>query len=378
MPTASTMKVPNHHRPTTLSIRRPSVQNHPAFDDHEQVLFCHDAASDLKAIIAIHSTKLGSALGGCRMWPYASENEALTDVLRLSQGMSYEHAVAETGRGGGKAVIIGDPKQDKTPELLRAFGCFVDELAGRYITAEDVGVAVDDMVVVHEETEHVAGLPVDLGGSGDPSPFTAYGVFCGIKAAAAFQTRRKVADKNLLDGVKVAVQGLGHVGYSLCEHLADANADLVVTDINARNLARVCDQFGATPVEPNAIYDVGVNVFAPCALGAVLTPETVDRLKATIVAGAANNQLAGPDVADLLHDRAILYAPDYVANAGGIINISQENENYNAAKAKAAKEAADKMKAVNQRGQQPKQRQPQGHQHGKPIIGPLPNNQSRH
>ncbi len=322
-------------RTPEVSITRLAVSDHPAFDGHEEVLACRDAASGLKGMIAIHSTQLGPALGGCRMWAYANDDEALNDVLRLSEGMSYKHAVAQTARGGGKAVIIGDPSHNKTPDLFRAFGRFVNKLGGQYITAEDVGVSVGDMTIVHEETGHVAGLPVELGGSGDPSPFTAYGVFCGIKAALRFQMGRPISDSRLLHGVTVAVQGLGHVGYALCKHLAESGAKLVVSDVNAECTKRVSDEFRATPVQPEEILDVNADVFAPCAMGAVLTTAAVQRLNATIVAGAANNQLACPEVATLLRDREILYAPDYVINAGGVINISHEGNGYDVVRAKA-------------------------------------------
>jgi len=323
------------------SITRLAVENHPDFDGHEEVVYCHDATSGLKAVIAIHSTKLGPALGGCRMWPYVNREEALADVLRLSQGMSYKQAVAHIDRGGGKAVILGDPLHDKTPDLVRAFGQFVEELSGRYITAEDVGMSVEDMVLVREETKHVAGLPIELGGSGDPSPMTAYGVFCGIQAAVAFRHAinrmhtASRASKDSLAGVTVAVQGIGKVGRALCRHLTESGAELIVTDIHQTNVAQACDEFGATPAKPDEIYDVQADVFAPCALGAVLTPTTVERLKATIVAGAANNQLANSTIASLMRNRGILYAPDYVINAGGVMNISYENEGYDGEKATA-------------------------------------------
>lgn len=316
----------------SLWIQWMDVSDHPAFDGHEEVVQCYHAESGLRAIIAIHSTRPGPALGGCRTWNYADTNEALTDVLRLSQGMSYKHVIANTGCGGGKAVIVGDPRQVKAPELLQAFGQFVQVLSGRYVTAEDVGTSVDDMVVVREETPHVAGLPVDLQGSGDPSPFTAYGVFCGIRAAVAF--RRGMSGSEVLRGVRVAVQGLGHVGSALCRYLTEAGARLMVTDVHRPAISRAREEFGATAVEPDEIFDVEADVLAPCALGAILTSETVNRLKAGIVAGAANNQLSTPVVAELLQKRGILYAPDFVINAGGVINIAQEQGTYNTENAK--------------------------------------------
>jgi leucine dehydrogenase len=324
-----------------------SVSNHPAYDGHEQVVCGSDAASGMRAIIAVHSTRRGPALGGCRMWPYEDTNEALTDVLRLSQGMSYKHAMADIGRGGGKAVIFGDPRRDKTPELLQAFGKFVDEFAGRYITAEDVGMSAEDLVLISEYTEHVAGLPTEFGGSGDPSPFTALGVLHGIVSAVAFRAgiaapvrfslmdHQFVEPPQVLEGVRIAVQGVGQVGGELCRFLKQVGAELIVTDVRDAYVARVCDRFGATAVRPDAIYDVEADVFAPCALGSVLSPSSVNRLKAGIVAGSANNQLASPDVAHLLHDCGILYAPDYVINAGGVINISYERETYDNARAAA-------------------------------------------
>lgn len=297
------------------------IFGHPEFDDHEQVVFGHHAASGLRAIIAIHNTSLGPALGGCRMWPYASEAEALTDVLRLARGMTYKSALAGLAYGGGKAVILGDPRKDKSEALFLAMGRFVDSLAGRYVTAEDVGISVDDVEVMARETRHVAGTRA--GGAGDPSPSTAYGVLMGIRAAVAHKLGR-----NSLDGVRVAVQGVGHVGTRLCRYLDEAGAKLTVTDIDADAVARVADEFGAEPVAPEAIASVASEVFAPCALGAVINDETIEQLQAPIVAGSANNQLAEPRHGVELLRRGVLYAPDYVINAGGVINISHEGPNY--------------------------------------------------
>ena len=294
---------------------------HPEFDGHERVVFGHDAASGLRAIIAIHNTNLGPALGGCRMWPYASEAEALTDVLRLARGMTYKSALAGLPFGGGKAVILGDPRKDKSEALFLAMGRFVDSLGGRYVTAEDVGVSVDDVEVMARATEHVAGTRA--AGAGDPSPSTAYGVLMGIRAAVAHKLGR-----NSLDGVRVAVQGVGHVGYHLCHLLDQAGARLTVTDIDGAAVARTADEFGAEPVTPDAIYEVASEVFAPCALGAVINDETLQRLQAPIVAGSANNQLAEPRHGIELMRRGVLYAPDYVINAGGVINISHEGPDY--------------------------------------------------
>ena len=290
---------------------------------HEQVVFCHDAQSGLDSIIAIHDTTLGPALGGTRMWPYRSADEALTDVLRLSEGMTYKAAVADLELGGGKAVIIGDSKRDKTPELLRAHGRFVDTLGGRYITAEDVGIGVEDMEYVYEETKHVTGIRSTPHGSGDPSPVTAYGVYHGIKASC-----RKKLGTDELKGVRVAVQGAGHVGYYLCENLAAEGAVLTICDIDPERVRKVVDDFGAAPVESDEIYDVECDVFAPCALGAIVNDGTLRRLRCSIVAGAANNQLEEDRHGDALDAKGILYAPDYVINAGGLINVYGELVGY--------------------------------------------------
>lgn len=320
---------PRHDQNEPSRMERLRCTGLPACDGYEQVVACRDAESGLCGFVAIHSTALGPALGGCRMWPYGSEKEALIDVLRLAQGMSYKHAVASTGQGGGKAVIVGDPRSDKSEVLFLAFGRAVAQLHGTYITAEDVGTTADDMVVVRRATRHVAGLPIEQGGSGDPSPITAWGVFCGIQAALRFQRGR-----DELQGIGVAVQGVGHVGYALCKYLHEAGAELVAADPHEPATARVRDEFGARVVPPDDLYDVQADVFAPCGLGGSLNPETVPRLRASIVAGAANNQLAAPGAARLLARRDILYAPDYVINAGGIINISYESRGYDQAKAR--------------------------------------------
>lgn len=315
------------------SVRALDCREVPGFDGHELVVSCTDQDSGLRAFIAIHSTVLGPALGGCRMWSYDSDEDALTDALRLSQGMSCKHAVAGTPQGGGKAVIVGDPRRDKSESLFRAFGRCVESLGGRYVTAEDVGTSVDDLVCVRQQTEHVAGLPPSMGGSGDPSPVTAYGVFCGIQAAVAFRQRRPYDPQAHLNGVRVSVQGVGNVGYALCRHLHGAGARLIVTDINKTNVKRACEEFSAATVHADSIYDAAADVFAPCALGGAINSQTVPRLKTTIVAGAANNQLASPAVARALTRRNILYAPDYVINAGGIVNISYERQGYDRQKA---------------------------------------------
>ncbi len=303
-----------------------SVFSSPDFDNHEQVVFCHDEASGLKAIIAIHNTNRGPSLGGCRMWPYASEEEAVTDVLRLSRGMTYKSALAKLPYGGGKSVIIGDPRLDKSPALFRAMGRAVQRLAGRYIVAEDVGISVPDVELMQQETRHVAGTT--SGGAGDPSPATAYGVYMGLRAAVEHRLDRKD-----LDGLTVAVQGLGHVGYYLCKHLAEDGARLVVTDINEAAIQTAVTEFDAARVAPDEIYAVDCDVFAPCALGAVINDDSLEFLKAKVVAGSANNQLHEPRHGEILKQRGVLYAPDYVINAGGVIDISHEGRSYDKDKA---------------------------------------------
>jgi leucine dehydrogenase len=288
---------------------------------YERVVRAEDPESGLRAIVAVHDTRLGPALGGLRMWPYRSWDEATFDVLRLAKGMTYKSAVADTGLGGGKSVILGNPKTGKSEALFRAMGRFIDELGGTYITAEDVGTSVEDMVQVRHETKWVTGLPRSMGSSGDPSPWTALGVFLGQKACLeeAFGS----AD---FSGKTVAIQGVGHVGVFLAEHLHRAGARLVVSDVAAERARDAAARFGAQVVEPDAIYDVECDVFAPCALGAVIHDATLDRLKTKVVAGAANNVLLREEHGDRLREKGILYAPDYVINAGGIINVSIEVE----------------------------------------------------
>jgi len=291
---------------------------------HEQMVFCQDPASGLRAIIGVHNTVLGPALGGTRMWPYENEDEAVTDVLRLSRGMTYKAAAAGLNLGGGKTVIIGDPKKDKSEALFRALGRFVESLKGRYITAEDVGTSVDDMEYVYMETKHVTGITVAHGGSGDPSPVTAYGVFRGIEAAV----KEKFGREDLA-GLGVTVQGAGNVGYYLIKQLHEAGAKVTTCDIDADRVQRAVDEFGVSVVSPNEIYDVDAEIFAPCALGAILNDETIPRLKAKVVCGGANNQLGDPVVhGKKLEAKGILYAPDYVVNAGGLINVFCELEGY--------------------------------------------------
>jgi leucine dehydrogenase len=293
--------------------------DHPSFDAHEGVHMFHDATSGLKAIIAVHSTARGPAAGGCRMWNYDSGEAMLKDALRLSQGMSYKNAMADIPLGGGKAVIWGNARIHKSPELFRAFGRAVNSLQGKYITAEDVGVSVADMAIVREETPYVAGLDQGEAASGDPSPVTAKGVFLGL-----LETAKRAFGTSDLNGKTVAVQGVGHVGGHVCDYLAEAGAQLVITDIDQAALDAVSRRTGATIVEPNTIYDVEADIFAPCALGAVVNEQTLERLKVKAIAGAANNQLIVAEMGELLRRRGILYAPDYVINGGGIINVAAE------------------------------------------------------
>ncbi|MEM9401492.1 MAG: Glu/Leu/Phe/Val dehydrogenase dimerization domain-containing protein [Pseudomonadota bacterium] len=295
-----------------------SVFNHPEFDDHESVHFFSDPASGLRAIVAVHSTTLGPGAGGCRRWEYAVSDDALTDVLRLSRGMSYKNAVAGLPFGGGKSVILASPEAPKSPELFRAFGRAIDSLGGRYVTAEDVGIAVDDMRTVRSVTPYVTGVS-DTGHGGDPSPFTALGVYLGILAAV-----RERHERDSVEGLTVAVQGVGHVGFNLCRLLHDAGARLVIADVKASYIEAAVDAFDPTVVDPADLLSVDCDVLAPCALGNVLNSDTIPRLKATVIAGAANNQLGVDEDGDALRERGILYAPDYVINAGGIVAVAHE------------------------------------------------------
>ena len=292
--------------------------------DYEQLIMCQDKESGLKAIIAIHDTTLGPALGGCRMWTYASEEQAIEDALRLARGMTYKNAAAGLNLGGGKTVIIGDPFKDKNEEMFRALGRFIQGLNGRYITAEDVGTTVSDMDIIHEETNYVTGISPAFGSSGNPSPITAYGVYLGMKAAA-----KEAYGEESLEGKRVSVQGLGNVAYTLCEYLHRDGAQLIVTDINEKAVARVVENFGATAVAPDDIYKQDVDIFAPCALGAIINDDTIAQLKAQVIAGSANNQLQESRHGQILHEKGILYAPDYVINAGGVINVADELYGYN-------------------------------------------------
>ena len=290
-------------------------------EGYEKVVKCEDAAHGLKALIAVHDTTLGPALGGIRMWPYESEREAFTDVTRLAQGMTYKSAVAETGLGGGKAVIIGDPKRDKTEALLRAMGRFIESFEGQYIAAEDVGLTEDDMVVIRQETEHVAGLPLAYASGGNPARLTAFGVFLGIRVCL-----ERALKTNRFTDIRVAVQGCGNVASYLCQHLHDAGAELVVTDVDTDKAQRLAKRCGAEVVPPDQIYQSSCEVYAPCALGGTLNDLTIPQLGCSIVAGSANNQCLRAEHGEQLRRRNILYAPDFVINAGGIINIAVERE----------------------------------------------------
>ena len=291
----------------------------PDFDDHEVLHFVHDRASGLQAIVAIHSTHLGPAAGGARFWHYADDQDAITDALRLSRGMSYKNAMAGLPLGGGKSVILADDKGNKSPELLAAFGCAIDALSGRYITAEDVGMSVADMVEVSRRTKFVAGLPAATGVGGDPGPHTSLGVFLGIKAAV-----RRALGKDSLAGLHLAIQGAGSVATGVALHAAAEGARITVADIDADKARKIAAATGGTVADPNDILSLEADVVSPNALGAILTEESIAALRAPIVAGGANNQLATPADGARLHDRGILYAPDYVINAGGIINVCTE------------------------------------------------------
>jgi leucine dehydrogenase len=317
--------------------------------DHEQVVFCSDTASGLHAIIAIHNTTLGPALGGARMWTYASDLEALNDVLRLSRGMTYKAAAAGLNLGGGKAVIIADPHKQKTEQLFRSFGRFIEGLGGRYITAEDVGTSVNDMVHIFHETKYVTGIPFELGGSGDPSPVTAYGSFCGIKACANVRY-----GNDSLEGKRIVIQGAGHVASTLAKHLAEAGAKVFITDIYADKAQQVAKETGAKVFAPEEVFDIDCDIFAPAALGGVINDKTIGKLKCEIIAGPANNQLANEEKhSKELAARDILYAPDYVINAGGLINVASELEGYSQPRAlKQAENIYNTVKKILLRAQE--------------------------
>lgn len=293
--------------------------------EHEQLVFCHDPKSNLKAIIAIHNTTLGPALGGTRMWNYASDDEAVVDALRLSRGMTYKAAISGLNLGGGKAVIIGDPSL-KSEALWRRYGKFVNSLNGKYITAEDVNTSAADMEYIHLETKHVTGIPEYMGGSGDPSPFTAYGVYVGMKACA-----KKHWGNDSLAGKKVLVQGVGHVGQYLVGHLTEAGAKVYITDINEARIKETTEKYKAEFVSGANMFDLDLDVYAPCALGATVNSDTIPKLKCPIIAGAANNQLAvEKEHGRQLIDKGIIYAPDFLINAGGLTNVAAEADgSYN-------------------------------------------------
>jgi leucine dehydrogenase len=305
-----------------------------SFDNHEQIVFCNDKDTGLKAIIGIHNTVMGPALGGTRMWKYANEWEALNDVLRLSRGMTYKSAITGLNLGGGKAVIIGDSKLDKTPEMITKFGEFVNSLSGKYITAEDVGTTTEDMDRINQVTKHVTGISVERGGSGNPSPVTAYGVYMGMKAAAKYKF-----GSEKLDGKKILVQGTGHVGETLISYLTKEGAEVFVSDIHQDKMENMVSKYGAKIYTGEDIYTANVDIYAPCALGATINDETVNKIQAKVIAGAANNQLAVEMVhGKILRDRGIAYAPDFLINAGGIINVYGEIVKYKEGEAMARTE----------------------------------------
>ncbi len=300
-------------------------------NNHEQIVFCNDNATGLKAIIAIHNTVLGPSLGGTRMWNYNNEMEALTDVLRLSRGMTYKSSVAGLNLGGGKAVIIGDAKKIKTEALLRRFGKFIDGLGGKYITAEDVAMSSHDMEIIHMETKFVSGLPENMGGSGNPSPVTAYGVYVSMKASA-----KEAWGSDSLSGKKVLVQGIGHVGESLVGHLTKEGAKVYINDISEERVKDAVTKYKAEAVAADKMFDLDIDIYAPCALGATLNDDTLGRLKCKVICGAANNQLAEEKKhGEMVLAKGMLYAPDFVVNAGGIINVFYELEGYNRERALA-------------------------------------------
>lgn len=295
-----------------------------SFNDHEQIVFCNDKDTGLKAIIGIHNTVLGPALGGTRMWNYATEWDALNDVLRLSRGMSFKSAITGLNLGGGKAVIIGDAKTQKTPELMKRFGEFVHSLSGKYITAEDVGMETADMDLVREVTPYVTGISESKGGAGNPSPITAYGVFMGMKGAS-----KHAFGSDLLNGRTVLVQGIGHVGEVLVDYITKEGGKVIISDINEARLEAVSDKYGAEIYRGDDLYSLPVDIYAPCALGATINNDTIDKIQAKVIAGAANNQLADENIHGArLQERGIVYAPDFLINAGGIINVYAELEKY--------------------------------------------------
>lgn len=311
----------------TKDLKNDPVFGQISFDNHEQIVFCNDEDTGLKAIIGIHNTTLGPALGGTRMWQYQSEWEALNDVLRLSRGMTFKSAITGLNLGGGKAVIIGDAKTQKNDALMRRFGEFVNSLSGKYITAEDVGMETRDMDIIREVTPHVTGVSEELGGSGNPSPVTAYGVYMGMKAAAKYKFGTEK-----LEGKKVLVQGVGHVGETLVKHITDEGAQVILNDINEARLEELSKKYNANVVLGNDIFGLDVDIYAPCALGATINDASISQLKAKVVAGAANNQLANElKHGTMLKNKGIAYAPDFLINAGGIINVYAEVVGYDKA-----------------------------------------------
>ena len=295
-----------------------------SFDNHEQIVFCNDKDTGLKAIIGIHNTVLGPALGGTRMWKYENEWEALNDVLRLSRGMTFKSAITGLNLGGGKAVIIGDSKIDKTPEMIAKFGQYVDSLSGKYITAEDVGTTTQDMDLIRENTKFVTGVSIEKGGSGNPSPVTAYGVYMGMKAAAKYKF-----GTDILEGKKILVQGIGHVGETLVDYLTAEGAKVIISDINEVRLQEIGNKYGAKIYFGDDLYSADVDIYAPCALGATINNDTIRRIKAKVIAGAANNQLSNENIhGAILKEMGIAYAPDFLINAGGIINVYSELVGY--------------------------------------------------
>jgi leucine dehydrogenase len=302
-------------------IKTSSLESSSSIDffgmNHEKILFCQDKKTGLKAIIAVHNTVCGPALGGTRMWNYVNDQAALTDVMRLSRGMTYKNSISGLNLGGGKAVIIGDSKTQKSPDLFKKFGEFVDLLAGSYITAEDVGISPQDMLYVYEKTNHVTGLP---GKKGDPSPITAYGVYMGMKAALKFQT-----GSDNLNGKKIVVQGIGHVGLYLLDYLHKEGAEITVCDINAESVQKTVAKYGCNYIDPDKVYQVDMDIYSPCALGATINDSTIDQLKCSVIAGAANNQLMNEKThGEILFKKGIVYAPDYLINAGGVMNCYAE------------------------------------------------------
>jgi leucine dehydrogenase len=296
--------------------------------NHEEIVFWSDKSVGLRAMVAIHDTTLGPALGGTRMWPYESEDDAILDVLRLSEGMTYKSSVAGLDFGGGKAVIIGDPVTDKSKALFHSFGRFIESLNGKYITGEDVGITVEDIAEIHRETSHVVGTPRAEHGSGDPSPLTAFGVFRGMQACCQAHF-----GSDTLTGRRIAIQGLGKVGYWLAKRLIEVDAHVIASELDPERAAHVAVELGLELVDPNEIFDVQCDIFSPCALGSVLNGDTIPRLRCQIIAGAANNQLAEDHHGDELAERHILYGPDYVINAGGLISVSTELGTFDMAEA---------------------------------------------